>query len=338
VQDSQNELPDPRVLQRRLFFGLFFGLLVYAGFVLWADAAGIWAALAGFNLWLLPLACGLSFLNYVVRFARWQRYCKLLDVKLTTGTSFLIYLAGLSLTVTPGKLGEVFKSWMIREVDGSPVTRTAPIVIAERFTDLLAFLVLVGVSGIATQPEYAWIFWVTLVLCAFLLVIFGSERVAHLVCNLLGRLPVVGRFAPRLSHAFDSTRILTTPRELVLPTFVATIGWGLECLGFWLIANSLMDAGGGAGVPFLFATYSFALAAVAGAVVILFPGGLGITEGTMSGLLQARYSALGMAADVARAKAVSATLLIRLCTLWFAVAVGIVSLALFRRSRRRVAA
>lgn len=334
MQDSASELPGPGVLQKRLFLGLFFGLLVYAGFVLWADAGGIRDALKDFNLWLLPLACGLSFLNYVVRFARWQRYCKLLDVKLKTGTSFLIYLAGLSLTVTPGKMGEVFKSWMIREVDGSPVTRTAPIVIAERFTDLLAFLVLVGFSGIATQPDYAWIFWVTLVLCAFLLVLFGSERAAHAVCGILARVPVVGRFAPKLVAAFDSTRILTSPRELVLPTFVATIGWGLECLGFWLIANSLLDGGDGGGVPFLFATYSFALAAVAGAVVILFPGGLGITEGTMSGLLQSRYSALGVATEAARAKAVSATLLIRLCTLWFAVAVGLIALALFRRSRR----
>ena len=331
MQDGTSELPPQGVLQRRLLIGLFFGLLVYAGFVLWADAAGIARALRDFDLRLLPVACGLSFLNYVVRFARWQRYCKLLNVTLTRGTSFLIYLAGLSLTVTPGKLGEAFKSWMIRDVDGSPVAHTAPIVIAERFTDLLAFLVLVGVSGIATHPEHAWIFWVTLALSAALLIVFGSRRAAELACAVLARLPVVGGLAPRASAAFESTRVLTSPRELVMPTLVATVGWGLECYGFWLIANSLV---GGEGVPFLFATYSFALAAVAGAVVILFPGGLGITEGLMGSLLEGRYAALGLGAEVARAKAFSATLLIRLCTLWFAVAVGLVSLALFRRARR----
>jgi hypothetical protein len=41
-------------------------------------------------------------------------------------------------------------------------------VVAERFTDLLGFLVLVAVGGLATAPEHAWVFWSTLGLCAVL--------------------------------------------------------------------------------------------------------------------------------------------------------------------------
>ena len=108
------------------------------------------------------------------------------------------------------------------------------------------------------------------------------------------------------------------------------MGWGLECFGFWLIADSLTEGD----VPLLFATYAFALSAVAGAVLILFPGGLGVTEGTLSGLLAARYRSLGVAADAARAKAVAATMIIRLCTLWFAVGVGLLALGLFTRHAR----
>ena len=39
--------------------------------------------------------------------------CRLLDIHLETGTSFLIYLSGMTLSVTPGKMGEVFKSWRV---------------------------------------------------------------------------------------------------------------------------------------------------------------------------------------------------------------------------------
>lgn len=328
---SQEPLPESapsaHALHRKVLLGLLLGMVVYAIMILWADAGDMRVALRDFNPWLIPAAMGLSFLNYVVRFVRWERYRALLDIRMGRWTSFLIYLSGLALTVSPGKMGEALKSWLIRRVDGTPVHRSAPMVLAERLTDLLAFLILVAVGGLATQPEYAWIFWTTLALCALGLCVLCSERMGALACHLVARLPLVGPLAPRLEGAFASTRVLVTPRELWMPTLVATLGWSLECVALWLVANSLV----GGGVELAFAVYAFALSAVAGAVLILFPGGLGITEGALSGLLGARYTALGVSAELARAKAASATIVIRLCTLWFAMGVGLVALGLFTR-------
>jgi uncharacterized protein (TIRG00374 family) len=71
----------------------------------------------------------------------------------------------------------------------------------------------------------------------------------------------------------------------------------------------------------------FSLGSLAGALSFL-PGGLGVAEGSMTGLIRV----LG---DVSKAGAVAATVLIRLATLWFAVALGLAGLAvdevLFRR-------
>lgn len=314
-------------MHRRMGAGLVLGLLVYAGLVLWGDLGAIGEALGDLNLWLVPAAMGLSFANYLVRFVRWQRYLSLLSIRLERGTSFLIHLSGLALTVTPGKMGEVLKSWLIKRVEGSPVSHTASIVVAERFTDLLGFLLLVAIGGLATAPEHAWIFWATLALCAVLLVGVGSVRLGELGCSLLGKMPLVSGLAPRVRTALASARVLLAPRELVLPTLLATLGWGLECTGFWLVADSLVEAD----LPFLFAVYTFALSAVAGAVLILFPGGLGPTEATMTGLLSVRYRALGVAQGAAAAKAVTATVVIRLCTLWFAMGIGMLALSIFGR-------
>lgn len=325
--------PDRATLRRRLGLGIFLGLLVYAGFALWGDVGSLGEALRELNLWLIPAAMALSFANYLVRFVRWERYRGLLGVRLDRSTSFLIHLAGLALTVTPGKMGEAFKSWLIKEVEGSPVSRTAPIVIAERFTDLLGFLVLVAVGGLATAPEYAWVFWVTLAVCAVALFALGSRALGEWGCDLLARLPVIGGLAPKARTAFESTRVLMAWRELPGATLLATFGWGLECTGFWLVASSLVEGG----LPWLFCVFTFALSAVAGAVLIIAPGGLGVTEGTMTGLLRSRYLALGLAEEAARGRAVSATLVIRLCTLWFAMGVGLVALSAFRRRRARAA-
>ena len=316
----------------RLMIGVVFGLVVYIAYVLWADVGKIKEALTGFPWELLLVACGLSFTNYAIRFLRWQRYLKLLDIRVTAGTSFNIYLAGLALTVTPGKMGETFKSWLLKRIDGTPIAKSAPIIVAERFTDLLGFLILIAISGIATQPDYAWVFWATLALCAALLVLAASRKVERLLIVILEKLPAVNRFAPKLEGAFESTRILLAPRELFFPTVISAAGWSLECLGFWLIANALTDTD----ISFLTTTYAYALSAVAGAVLIIFPGGLGVTEASMGALLTRAYQTGEVSLEVASAKAASATILIRACTLWFAVGVGLIATYIFNRNRRAI--
>jgi glycosyltransferase 2 family protein len=312
----------PGKLGRRILLGVLFGVLVYAGMAFWVDVRGIRDALARLPLWVLPAACALSFANYGIRFWKWQRYLRLLKIDLPRGTSWLIYLAGFSMSVTPGKLGEVFKAWLIRRINGTPIHVSAPIIIAERFTDLLAYLILVALGGIASYPQYQWVFWLTLGLCALGLVLAGSVGFSRFTARLFKRLPYLWRLAPRIEGSFASTRILLSPREILLPTLTSVVGWGCECAGFWLIASQLVDKP----LPFLAAVFAYAFSAIAGAVLIIFPGGLGITEGSMGTILRRQYSDLGgLARDVARQKAAGAVILSRLCTLWFAVLVGLIA-------------
>jgi uncharacterized protein (TIRG00374 family) len=71
--------------------------------------------------------------------------------------------------------------------------------------------------------------------------------------------------------------------------------------------------GFGARVDVLPATFIYSFATLFGAATLL-PGGLGTTEGSLSGLLVLR--------GVPLPDAVAATFVIRACTLWFAVALG----------------
>ena len=90
-------------------------------------------------------------------------------------------------------------------------------------------------------------------------------------------------------------------------------------------------------IPFLYAVFAYAFSAVAGAVLIVFPGGLGVTEYSMGKLLVAKYSTVGgLGVDAARAMATGPVILARFCTLWFAVLVGFVATALFTRRFGRI--
>ena len=308
--------------------GILFGVLVYAGMILWLSADEVAAAVKRIPIWVLPAAMGLSLLNYLIRFFKWERYRKLLGIELERKTSFLIYLAGLSMSITPGKMGEVFKAWLIRKVNGTPIHRSAPIVVAERFTDLLGYLILMSIGGLSAYPDKQIYFGATLAVCLLALALAGSERVARMAVRIVGRLPRVGRLAPKVEGAFESTRILLAPRQVILPTLQSVVSWGCECTGFWLIANAMIPEA----VPFQFAVFAYAFSAIAGAVLIIFPGGLGPTELSLSSLLRGEYQSLGgLATDAARAKAGAVVILTRVATLWFAVFVGLVATFLFRR-------
>lgn len=302
-------------------------LVAYAVLALATDARDVGKSLERFPIWILFAAMGLSFLNYCVRYVRWRIYCKHLDIVLAPGTSFLIHLSGLALTVSPGKMGEAFKSLLVRRVTGTPVAVSAPIVLAERFTDLLAFLVLIGIGTNAEANDHAWLGWVTLGLCAALFTVVSVRSIQRVLLAQLARFEWCARFVPKIEEGLASSRTLLQPRAIVIPTLIATAGWSLECFAFKLVAGAFVDGG----VPFLFAASTFALAAVAGAVAFVFPGGLGITEASMGALLRARYAALGLGANIAAASAVSATILIRLATLWFAVLVGVLATLAFKR-------
>ena len=313
--------------------GAVLGLIVYAALALWTDFDGLLASLERLPPTRIFEALGLASLGYLARFVRWERYRNCLGIRMSRGTSLLVFLSGFAGTVSPGKLGEALKSWLVREVDGSPLGRSAPIVLAERITDLLALLMLIAIGGLGSHPEFAWMFWGTLGVCGALIVPLAWPAIAKRCMGPLVALPGGERLTPHMNRALESTAQLMAPRELPLAILPAMVAWSLEALAFQRLASPFFDQG----PAMSFALFAFCLPLVAGAVAIFSPGGLGVTEGLMAALLIEQFQAMGQTGQAA-GSAAAITMVTRLCTLWFAMAVGLVALFLFRRSaaQRRV--
>jgi len=118
---------------------------------------------------------------------------------------------------------------------------------------------------------------------------------------------------------------LVAPGPLVWGTGLGVLAWLCECLGFAIIVRGFP----GAHVALGLATLIYAVTTVAGALSFL-PGGLGVTEASMTLLLVSSGSGID------QPTAVAATILTRLCTLWFAVLLGLVALAFLRRRNNKV--
>jgi uncharacterized protein (TIRG00374 family) len=309
-------------LVSRLVAGIVVGVAVYVGFSIWADVGRVGEALAAFRWPYALLACLLAAANYGVRFGRWQYYLRKVGVtNVRPGDSLQVFLAGFALTVTPGKLGEAVKAVLLRASHRIPMARTAPIVIAERVTDLVALLLLalVGVFDYDVDPRFL-IAGAALVVAG--LVVVSVDPVAKAAIAIAGRLPLLRRFAHRLDDAHAHTAILLAPLPLVVATALASVSWFFECLAFWIVVHGFP----GARIGLQGATFVYAATTIAGALSFL-PGGLGVTEAGMLALL------VRLGTGVGRGAAAAATFVTRVATLWFAVALGLPALLLYARRK-----
>lgn len=309
-------------LGRTLALAAAAGALFYVGFAAYSGFHKVVDALEHYR-WLTAVgALSLAAINYLLRYLKWELYLRRLGIRIPFRDSFTIFLSGFSLTVTPGKVGEVLKSYLLREAHGVPMARTAPIVVAERLTDLIALaaLALIGVGALAGGERIAW---VALALVGVAVLCVASERLAHFAIDLVGGLPVVGKLAPKLREFYGATRALLAPAPLVGATALSIAAWLCECVAFWLVLRGF----DGAFASIKLCTFIYATMTIAGALSFL-PGGLGVQEIGMVKLLVAQ--AHGVSEPVAAA----ATFVTRLCTLWFAVVVGVIALVIAQRRTR----
>jgi uncharacterized protein (TIRG00374 family) len=293
--------------------------VVLASFVLVGDLRGVGHRLGGFRWWAFAAAIGLALTNYGLRFVRWHLYLRHRAVLVPVATSALVFLAGFSMAVTPGKLGELVKSYLLRALRGIPVARTAGIVITERVNDLLALLILATI-GVVTYGVGREAALATAVLVGAAFVFLLWHGLARRTIDVITRPRRLARLRPRLHEIYDSLSALGQPRPVAWSTALAVAAWTCEGMGFALIVNAFPGAHVDPGLAMLI----YAATTIAGALSFL-PGGLGVTEGAMTLLL------VEHAAGVDRGTATAATILTRLATLWLAVAIGFVALGLARR-------
>ncbi|HEY4181059.1 MAG TPA: lysylphosphatidylglycerol synthase transmembrane domain-containing protein [Kofleriaceae bacterium] len=293
-------------------------VIAAAAYVMVGDISKVADRLSTFHWGAFVAALALALGNYMIRFVRWSLYLRWQGVSAPPGDSAVVFGAGLSLSITPGKLGELVKSYLLKEMHGVPAPLTAPIVVAERVSDLVALLAL-AIIGVALYGVQRSVVIGAGVAIGAGLVLLAWPRPTRAIIDLVTRPGFSRKFRVPLHETYNGLVALCRPLRLLSATAIAVPAWGLECIGFALITNAFP----GVHVAWGLAMMIYAATTIAGALSFL-PGGLGVTEAGMTMLL------VNSAEHIDKATALDATLLTRLATLWFAVLLGLVLLAIAR--------
>jgi uncharacterized protein (TIRG00374 family) len=303
---------------RRVLLVTLVGVLLYGLFAVYTGVNQIGSSLSHFHGLAFVTALGLACLNYLLRFGKWQYYLARLGIRgIPWIDSLLVFLTGFVLTITPGKVGEVFKSAVLAKTHGIPLERTAAIVIADRLTDVIGIVVLILIGGASFPKGLPWALAGAVAVAIGLCLILWQAPSLWLCDRLEQRSGKLAAFVPKLREALARLRILATPSALLVPALLSVLAWGSEGTALYTLLGGFEQH-----VPWTLCVLFYSTATLAGALVPV-PGGLGLVEG----MLREAMLHLG---GVEQGVATAAMILVRLATLWWAVVVGFIALFLLR--------
>jgi len=304
---------------RALLLIVLLSALGYLAFSLWGGWQEVVAALARVGFAGTVIALALSLVNYSLRFVRWQKFLALLGHRVHSPESLRIYIGGFGLTILPGKVGESIRSVFLKQ-HGVPYPESLAAFFSEQFSNLISMMLLAAI-GLWVYPQAQTMVMILAALIVIGLVVLQQTRwLQALESFAKSNLPA--KPGKLIGHAIEI--VLHSGRCFSLPMLLYGIAlglaaWGAEGVAFYYIMHVL-----GSDLSLQTALFIYAFSMLVGALSFL-PGGLGGTEATMVTLLILNH--------VAQPQAVAATVLIRLATLWFAVALGIFALTLPERKK-----
>ena len=310
-------------MESKIFKNIFIAILVtivlYLALSIYGNIEIVFSTLVSFNWEYLPIVLAIIYLSFLFKFLKWQYYLKLIKVNIKLSDSFQIFMSSLTMSITPGKIGEIIKSYMIKQLNGTPTSRTIPIVFAERITEIFALIFLI-IMGFDLLNKGLIILIATFLLLLFSLFFLLNENVSNWLINKLGAIKLLQKYLESLKISFSSSRELLKPKPFVLMFLLSILIWIIECFGFYLILSNFNIS-----FSIVWSFFSYLFSIFIGSISFI-PGGLGITDGSITYLLIKN----GIDKDIA----VSTALIIRFTTLWFALIIGSISLYKFNKLKK----
>jgi uncharacterized protein (TIRG00374 family) len=300
------------VTRRRIIGGLIVAslasVLVYAILAALTDAEAVAQAIRDFPPQTFAAMLALSLVCYALRAVRWRYYAGVLGYRASWRDSFYLHFSGMTMTVTPGKVGEVLKAYLGRELVGMPMTRGVTLLFTERLADLIAVLVL-STGGLSLITGGSRWFPGALGIVFVGTLVLSSERFHAFALRTVTARPWMRRHHASAEAVSETFRATLSLKTLAVAIPMSVVAWGSEGFAFYLCLRGL----GFEGLGVAPAIAAYAVSTVIGALVFL-PGGVGLTEASLTGLC--------IAAGASGSVATAATVLIRVATLWFGVALG----------------
>ena len=285
---------------------------LYGVFLFFSDFNIISKQISNFKYEFLPLILLLVSISWTPLLVRWQILLKKNNINIPIKKSFLLFLGGMSMTITPGHVGELIKSQLIKTIYNIPRTKTAPIIFVEKFYDLTGAII-ASIIGIIILGMDASLILISVSILIVIIFLIYYRPIFEFILKRVTKTKFFSKYSENLSDSYEIVRNSTTPQ-------ISSISFGLSIL-YWIIisiaVHFILLSFGIESISILKTISIYSSSVIIGAISFI-PGGLGITEGSLIGL----FSLEGI--DISLALILS--VMIRILTMWYSVSIGFICL------------
>jgi glycosyltransferase 2 family protein len=276
--------PPTRLLNRRTFISfaaaaVILGLAVWRAPINWSDA---WTRIRHASLGLYAAALVVYYLSFLVRGWRWKLLLRNAGEERPTLPLVPIVLVSFFVNcVVPAKMGDIYRAYLARLRQRVPGTRALGTIIAERLLDLVVLMVLLIVAGALVFHDRAPAVLIPYVIAGVAVCAVG---VGAIMVMRAGRGQRLLRLLPEaVFHRYESFRMGTVESFRNLPVLLplTALVWAMESGRLALVVYALGDGRSLGPAQLLL----IALVAALLTTVPFLPGGLGLVEAGMVGVL-----------------------------------------------------
>ena len=298
--------------KKSLLIGILGIIVIYAIILIAFDINIISEKIGDFDSQYLPIIIPLIPLTWGVLFLRWNLLLKNSDIDIPLKDNFMIFISGFALGVTPGKVGELIKSQLLKNKFNIPRTKTAPLVIVERFYDFFAIAV-ISLFGILVFEYSIYIFGILIIGITIFLIVTSSEKIFLKFLNKIEKIKFLKNFSNELPKSFNVIQKSTRGKIFPLSITLSVIFWFLDSIIAYLTLLSF-----GIDIIDYFVLMSIYTSSIILGVISFLPLGIGVVEGSLVGFLSLNGIEFHLATAI--------VVFIRFFTRWIGVMAGFVGL------------
>ena len=298
--------------KKSLLIGILGIIAIYAVILIAFDINIISEKINDFDFKYLPIIIPLIPLTWGVLFLRWNLLLKNSDIDIPLKDNFMIFISGFALGVTPGKVGELIKSQLLKNKFNISRSKTAPLVIVERFYDFSA-IAIISLFGILVFEYSIYIFGILAIGISIFLIVTSSEKIFLKFLNKIEKIKFLKNFSNELPKSFDVIQKSTRGKILPLSITLSVVFWFLDSIIAYLTLLSF-----GIDIIDYFVLMSIYTSSIILGVISFLPLGIGVVEGSLVGFLSLNGIEFHLATAI--------VVFIRFFTRWIGVMAGFIGL------------
>lgn len=286
-------------------------MILYVILLLYSDITKLSKHILEIDYRFLPAILFLANIMILLLALRFHRLLRKLGIEISLKKSILIYISGLSFGITPGGAGTIVKSHIIKSWYNIPISKTAPIIFVEKWTELNSvLLILTACIFIEGIMEVKIIGTVGIIVSLLFLGLVRNQTVFSIFKKTMIRFKL-SKYEEIIENSQSTFKILTGVGITLEGLFITTIAKLAEAFSIYLVLKALKMQ-----IDFIFSTQVFYTSIVSGFLSFI-PGGFIVTEGSMLGLL-VKYGTEFSLATVA-------VIFSRLLSIWYATILGLIT-------------